>query len=122
MSDTNIAVSDEVWMELNSRKQPGDTFDEVLRRELGLESGDANLRSVSVDSVELPSDESPYKEQVETAVAIVRQSQERVPKSTILEAVPEAKIQDESLWQKHIRPTLDERGDVVRNKGWQIDK
>ena len=33
---TNIAVSEEVWTELNHRKQPGDSFDDVLRRELGL--------------------------------------------------------------------------------------
>jgi len=33
---TNIAVSEEVWTELNQRKKPGDSFDDVLRRELGL--------------------------------------------------------------------------------------
>jgi len=33
---TNIPVSDEVWRELNARKNPGDSFDDVLRRELGL--------------------------------------------------------------------------------------
>jgi hypothetical protein len=33
---TNIAVSEEVWTELNHRKKPGDSFDDVLRRELGL--------------------------------------------------------------------------------------
>jgi len=33
---TNIAVSETVWTELNQRKKPGDSFDDVLRRELGL--------------------------------------------------------------------------------------
>jgi predicted CopG family antitoxin len=33
---TNIPVSEQVWRELNSRKNPGDSFDDVLRRELGL--------------------------------------------------------------------------------------
>jgi len=33
---TNIAVSEKVWTELNRRKKPGDSFDDVLRRELGL--------------------------------------------------------------------------------------
>jgi len=33
---TNIAVSEKVWTELNQRKKPGDSFDDVLRRELGL--------------------------------------------------------------------------------------
>lgn len=36
MADTSIAVSDEVWGELHRRKQRGDTFDDVLRRELDL--------------------------------------------------------------------------------------
>jgi predicted CopG family antitoxin len=30
--DINIRVSEEVWQELNRRKQPGDSFDDVLRR------------------------------------------------------------------------------------------
>lgn len=29
---TTIQVSDEMWSELNSRKQPGDTFEDVLWR------------------------------------------------------------------------------------------
>lgn len=39
MADTNIPVSDEVWSELNSRKQRGDTFDDVLRRVLDMNGG-----------------------------------------------------------------------------------
>lgn len=34
---TNIQVSDPVWSELNSRKQPGESFDDVLRRVLELD-------------------------------------------------------------------------------------
>lgn len=37
---TNIAVSDTVWSYLNSRKGPGDSFDDVLRRELGIDQPD----------------------------------------------------------------------------------
>lgn len=33
---TNIAVTEELWRELNQRKDPGQTFDDVLRDELGL--------------------------------------------------------------------------------------
>lgn len=33
---TNIEVTEAVWTELNSRKQPGQSFDDVLRAELGL--------------------------------------------------------------------------------------
>ena len=42
---TNIPVSDEVWRELNSRKNPGDSFDDVLRRELGLVDEDRRQRA-----------------------------------------------------------------------------
>lgn len=34
-ADTTVPVSDEVWRELMLRKNRGDTFDDVLRRELG---------------------------------------------------------------------------------------
>jgi hypothetical protein len=40
-SDTNIAVSDEVWTALNSRKRPGESFDDVLRRLLAVEGDDS---------------------------------------------------------------------------------
>lgn len=30
-SDMNIPATEEVWSELNRRKEPGDTFDDVLR-------------------------------------------------------------------------------------------
>ena len=34
MSDdvTSIQVRNETWQELNARKQPGDTFDDVIQR------------------------------------------------------------------------------------------
>jgi hypothetical protein len=37
---TNIQISETVWEELNQRKKPGDSFDDVLRRELDLGGGD----------------------------------------------------------------------------------
>ena len=36
-ADTTVPVSDAVWRELMLRKSRGDTFDDVLRRELGLD-------------------------------------------------------------------------------------
>jgi len=33
-SDTHIRVSEETWTELNKRKRPGDSFDDVIRRVL----------------------------------------------------------------------------------------
>lgn len=37
----NIAVTEEVWQALNQRKEPGDSFDDVQRRLLGLEGVEA---------------------------------------------------------------------------------
>jgi len=34
MSRTNVKVSAETWRELNARKMPGDTFDDVIQRML----------------------------------------------------------------------------------------
>jgi len=31
-TDQHIRVTDETWRELNQRKQPGDSFEDVLRR------------------------------------------------------------------------------------------
>lgn len=38
MTDTTITVSDEVWGYLRDRKGRGESFDTVLRNELGIES------------------------------------------------------------------------------------
>lgn len=32
MAKNHIKVDDETWRRLNSRKEPGDTFEEVIRR------------------------------------------------------------------------------------------
>lgn len=32
MSDTTIPVSNEMWSELNGRKRPGESFEDVLNR------------------------------------------------------------------------------------------
>jgi len=34
---TTIWVSDDTWSKLNARKNRGDSFDDVIRRELGLD-------------------------------------------------------------------------------------
>ena len=31
-SDTHIRVSEDTWTELNKRKRPGDSFDDVIKR------------------------------------------------------------------------------------------
>ena len=43
-ADKHIRVTDETWKELNSRKEPGDSFDDVLSRllEEDRENGQGN--------------------------------------------------------------------------------
>lgn len=36
---TTIQISEETWTDLNQRKEPGDTFDDVIRRLLEGEQG-----------------------------------------------------------------------------------
>lgn len=38
MAETTIGISRETWKELNARKEVGDSFEDVLRRVLGLKS------------------------------------------------------------------------------------
>lgn len=40
MGDTNIAVSDAVWTYLHRRKGRNESFDDVLREELGIDADD----------------------------------------------------------------------------------
>lgn len=35
MADNQIKVSDDTWRRLNARKEPGDTFEDVIQRLLG---------------------------------------------------------------------------------------
>jgi len=73
-----------------------------------------------IDTGEVPLlDSDPYPEAVETALALVEQADQHVPKRAILSAVPDEDISDESLWQRHIRPALsDSPAEHTRNKGW----
>lgn len=49
---TSVKVSETVWRELHSRKQLGDTMDDVLRRELGL--------GVDIGADDLPQETAEY--------------------------------------------------------------
>jgi predicted CopG family antitoxin len=40
---TNIRVDDDTWQRLNARKQPGDSFNDVLERLLKETGGEGNL-------------------------------------------------------------------------------
>lgn len=37
MSEVTLRVSEETWTLLNQRKRPGDSFDDVIRREVAVD-------------------------------------------------------------------------------------
>ena len=108
MDKTTIEVSREVWRELNQQKQsPGETFDDVLRRQLRIEHDRDDVEEKDV-------------------VAFVRENQP-VSKSDIIdefdEEIASKGIKGESWWTRHARPQLDEAGaEFTRNVGWQVDR
>jgi len=46
---TTIWISDELWAELNARKDRGDTFEDVIWRELEDDRDDADQEDVEAD-------------------------------------------------------------------------
>ena len=104
---TTIEVSVATWTELNQRKSPGQSFDDVLQEELGLEDD-------RVDEHEEPD-----------VVAWVRKNQP-VERSEIVDAfqeqIEQQGIKNKSWWKRHARPQLvDADAQHTRNVGWQID-
>jgi len=47
-ADRHIRVTEETWKELNSRKEPGDSFEDVIQR-LVKEDEEGNSRLATVD-------------------------------------------------------------------------
>lgn len=44
-ADTHIRVTEETWSELNRRKRPGDSFDDVISRLLEEEHAEGNPKT-----------------------------------------------------------------------------
>ena len=104
---TTIEVSVATWTELNQRKSPGQSFDDVLREELGLD------------------DDRAEDHEEKDVVAWVREHQP-VERSEIINAfekeIAAKGIKGESWWSRHAKPQLDEAGaDYTRNVGWVIE-
>jgi len=122
------------WMDVNNEyvfadhERVADLEDRVDGVETELNQHSADERGsvmVKPDAADIDAGEGalsepdPYPEAVETALALVEQADQHVPKRAILDAVPDEDISDESLWQRHIRPALsDSPAEHTRNKGW----
>lgn len=83
---TSIKVSEEVWQHLNGQKRLGDSFDDVLRRELGLEDERDDLDDDPVAELDL--DES-KADAVRAMYEFVREQGETTPAALKDEVFPE---------------------------------
>jgi len=138
MSDTNIPVSDEVWEELNSRKKRGDTFDDVLRRVLEMNTDDADEPDVAIDSASEPTgetqaagvrvhDEIPSTVSadeaavaIDAAVAYIEEHGSATMREIVTEVMPEHDLEYDvpdlesgdryrgSWWRRVIKPALEQ--------------
>lgn len=146
-SDTNIAVSNDVWRELNSRKQPGESFDDVLRRMLAVETGSCAERDggdettrthaeSDVSQLDLPASVDP--DAAEQAVAaVVAELRERgsATKGELVQAVMAehdlgydsraavAKVETSgeryrgAWWRRVVKPALEQHEKIAKPTG-----
>lgn len=116
-ADTTIPVSDEVWERLMRMKQRGDSFDDVLRRELGLDDEPAEQidNGVSTDGVDaLLANWTPdtdanarrARDQTQQAVAWLREQDGPRTRSEIVAAVNDSGVSDRSWWERAVQPGL----------------
>lgn len=94
---TNIAVSDQVWSELNSRKRPGESFDDVLRRVLNIEAELVSSEPAPPTSppIELPEglpgnkDDDAMRAAIAAAVELVRARKAVTAREFVAELIEE---------------------------------
>ena len=112
-ADTSIPVSDAVWQELRLRKRRGDTFDDVLRRELGLDDEpdapadtDAAIAAWSPpDDVEV--DDENARDALRQAVAWLREQDGAHRKAEIVAgAYADGPLSERIWWARAVRPGL----------------
>jgi len=114
---TSVKVSETVWQELHSRKQLGDTMDDVLRRELGIGvDDDSDLpRAVAeyLDQLDVSADE---RDAVEAMWRYVREDAPVSPQDIRDDVYPghEAGKGNVDWWWKKLSEHLDDAPMVDR--------
>ena len=136
-ADTTVPVSDEVWAALMRRKNRGDTFDDVLRRELGLDD-DAEPRdadtlpdalAAAIDAYDPDGDVATQtaRTALRDAVTWLRAHEGPAKKAAIVAGAKPADVSEQQWWARGARPglaALAERGLVERptTKTYAIEK
>ena len=123
-ADTTVPVSDEVWRELMLRKTRGDTFDDVIRRELGLDDDERDDPSADDDAIaawhpsaELEVNAENARDALRAAVAWLREQDGARRKAEIVGgAYAEGPLSRRIWWTRAVRPGL-QALDAVRVEG-----
>jgi len=114
-ADTTVPVSDEVWRELMLRKSRGDTFDDVLRRELGLDdesdpeppTGTDDAIAAWTPPAELEVDAENARDALRQAVTWLRQQDGARRKAEIVAgAYADGPLSERIWWARAVRPGL----------------
>ena len=123
-ADTTIPVSDEVWERLMRMKQRGDTFDDVLRRELGLDAPDADTDTTldaAIEQWQPPGEVDPAhaRAALRDAVAWLAQHEGRATRSEIVAgARGESPLGARSWWERAVQPGLRDLDAVAYRPGY----
>jgi hypothetical protein len=131
---TNIEVSLAVWRELRGRqREPGETFDDVLRRLTGLDETDGGMADGTPD-VALP-DELPQSVNEDEARAAIAATLEEIDGEPMkFTAIAEAVSRDHPLgygaaceqrdgawWSRVVKPGIKANGaEHHRGRGWAV--
>ena len=114
-ADTTVPVSDAVWRELMLRKNRGDTFDDVLRRELGLDgdecepepADDADAIAAWHPPADVEVDDENARDALRQAVAWLREQDGARRKAEIVAgAYADGPLSERIWWARAVRPGL----------------
>lgn len=147
---TNIEVKTVTWRFLNAKKQPGDSFDDILQRELGIGEGGMDEPDESDEEgsepasesdrtrVELPRDKMPQAiDDADAAAAIDATlrfiAEEPAEFSTIVETVgrehplgyevTKVENRDGPWWKRIVKPGIKANGaEHHAGRGWGVDE
>lgn len=118
---TSIKVSEEVWQELNGKKRLGDSFDDVLRRELGLDDDRDDDPVADLDLAESKADA------VRAMYEFVKAQGETTPKSLKAEIFDEYPATYEGsgpdYWHRQLAEYLEQLPGIERpsQRRWVFD-
>jgi len=108
-----IEADEEVWRHLQVRKNPGDSMNDVLRRELGLDDGAAadtlpDALAAAIDAYEPAGDVATQtaRAALRDAVTWLRGHEGPAKKAAIVAGAKPADVSEQQWWARAARPGL----------------